>query len=151
MNILNRLAICQSCTVQASIKSSIIYTILGGPGKAMRSLGRQTEHSFAVRSKSSWKGPAIGKPARDCVRASIPNCIASGPSLLVRIDLAWKETGNDIAKVQYSKHLQHWLIATCVLRSIVLIHQEEALLCMIPYHFLYGHRSEAFKVQQRSK
>jgi hypothetical protein len=71
--------------VQASIRSSIRYIALGGAGAAIISaafVGRRIEHSCAVFRSSSWRGPATAKPARDCVKASIPNCIASGPSLL---------------------------------------------------------------------
>lgn len=43
--------------------------------------GNRIYNSFAVRLNSSWSGPAIGNPTRDCINASIPKVIASGPSL----------------------------------------------------------------------
>jgi hypothetical protein len=71
--------------VQASIRSSIRYIAFGGAGVAIISatfFGRRIEHSCAVFRSISCRGLATGKLARDCISASIPNCIACGPSLL---------------------------------------------------------------------
>jgi hypothetical protein len=51
--------------------------------RARMEVGRGTEHSIAVRLKSSWNAAAIGNPRLDCSKVSIPKEIARVPSIAI--------------------------------------------------------------------
>lgn len=73
------------------------------------------------------------------------------PVLCGRINFPREEPGYDIAEMKDREHLEHGLISTCVLCSIMLVQQEQTCLCVPPNNLIETCSVQAFVHKQRTK